>query len=150
MEPKNAGHLFAVKQAPGESLHNFFRKFVKVKCQVRGVNETTIINVATCRLQKGPLSERLARKLVRTVTELFDKMEEYAWAKEDSTRRAAAPAAQAPILYAPPTKGGPAATTAVAPAKPRANDYRQKGRNIYHVDGSLTPEGGRRGGCGRG
>lgn len=35
-----------------------------------------------------------------------------------------------------------------APAKPRANDYRQKGRNVYHVDGGPPPEGGRRGGRG--
>lgn len=52
-EPKDAGHLFAVKQAPGKSFCSFFRKFAEVKCQVKNVNETTIINAATCGLQKG-------------------------------------------------------------------------------------------------
>ena len=75
-EPKDAGHLFAIKQAPNESLRSFFRKFAEVKCQVKGVNETTIINAATCGLRNGPLSERLARKPVCSVTDLFDKMEE--------------------------------------------------------------------------
>lgn len=40
---------------------------------MKGVNETTVINVTTCGLQKGPLAERLARKLIRTVMELFKK-----------------------------------------------------------------------------
>ena len=31
-EPKGPGHLFAVKQAPGESLRSFFKKFTEVKC----------------------------------------------------------------------------------------------------------------------
>ena len=53
-EPKNAGHLFAIKQTPGESLRSFFKKFAEVKCQVKGVNGTTIINAATRGLQKGP------------------------------------------------------------------------------------------------
>ena len=51
---------------------------------MKGVNETTIINTATCGLQRDPLSERLARKPIRKVTELFDKIEEYARAEEDS------------------------------------------------------------------
>ena len=49
-EPKDAGHLFAIKQASGESIRNFFKKFAEVKCQVKGVNETTVINAATCGL----------------------------------------------------------------------------------------------------
>ena len=31
-EPKDAGHLFGVKQAPDESFRSFFRKFAEVKC----------------------------------------------------------------------------------------------------------------------
>lgn len=77
-KPKDAEHLFIVKQSPGESLQSFFKKFAEVKCQVKSANETTVINAATCELQKGLLSKRLACKPVRTVTELFDKMEEYA------------------------------------------------------------------------
>lgn len=42
----------------GESLRSFFKKFAEVKCQVKGVNETTIINAAICGLQTGPLSEK--------------------------------------------------------------------------------------------
>ena len=133
-ELKDTGHLFALKQAPGESLRSFFRKFAEVKCQVKGVNETTIINTATFGLRKGPLSERLARKPVRMVTELFDKMEEYARAEEDNTRRAT-------TLTTPAHTPGALATTAAgAPAKPRANDYKQKGRSVYHVDGGPPSE----------
>ena len=87
-EPKGPGDLFAVKQAPGESLRAFFKRFAEVKCQVKNINEATVINAATCGLQRGPLAERLARKPVHTVAELFDKMEQYARAEEDSTRRA--------------------------------------------------------------
>lgn len=139
-EPKDAGHLFAVKQAPGETLRSFFRKFAEVKCQVGDVNETTVINAATCGLQKGPLSERLARKPISTVAELFDKMEEYARAEEDSTRRA-------PLA---------SAHTTTAPAKPHASDYKHKGRGVYHVDGGpqknarQAARGGRFRGRGRG
>lgn len=147
-EPKDAGHLFAIKQAPDESLRSFFKKFVEVKCQVKGVNETTVINTTTCGLQRGPLSERLARKPIRIVAELFDKMEEYARAEEDSTRRveAWAPAALAPTPSGPLGKEGPVATTVGTPAKPRANDYHQKGRNIFHVDNGQPPEVVKRGG----
>lgn len=42
---------------------------------MKGVNETIVINAATCGLQKGPLSERLAPKPVHMATDLFDKME---------------------------------------------------------------------------
>lgn len=31
-EPEEAGHLFSIKQAPGESLCSFFKKSTKVKC----------------------------------------------------------------------------------------------------------------------
>ena len=120
-EPKDAGHLFAVKQAPTETLRSFFKKFTEVKCQLKGVNETTIINAATCGLQKGPLSERLARKPVRTVTELFDKMEEYARAEEDSVRRGAPTTSTITVT---PAKEATNITQPGTSSKPRNNDYR--------------------------
>ena len=135
IEPKGPGDLFALKQAPGESLRAFFRKFAEVKCQVKNINEATVINAATCGLQRGPLAERLARKPVHTVAELFDKMEQYARAEEDSARRTGAPGASTSLAATePPTKA--------------RSDYRQKGRNVYHVDGKPSSDGGKRGGRG--
>lgn len=96
--------------------------------------------MATCGLQKGPLSERLARKHVCTVAELFDKTEEYTRAEEDSTQRAEvrATAAPPPPPCGPPGKD-PAATAAEAATKPQANNYRRKGQGVYHVDNGQPP-----------
>ena len=110
-----------LKHAPNESLRSFFRKFAEVKCQIKDVNETTVINAATCGLRNGPLSERLARKPVHTVTELFDKMKEYARAEEDNVRRGA-PTTSTPSVT--PSKEALNTAPAEAPAKLRSNDYR--------------------------
>lgn len=122
---------------------------------MKRVNETIAINAATCGLYKGPLSKRLARKPVHTVTCLFDKIEEYARAEEDSTRRVGAEPVQAASKGEALTKkAAPAATTTQEAAKSYVNKYQgcQKGRGICLVEGSQPPEGGRRGGrgCGRG
>lgn len=66
-------------------MSNFLKGFIEVKFQVKGISETTVILAATCGLKKGPLAERLAQKPLRTVIELFDKIEEYARVEEDST-----------------------------------------------------------------
>ena len=147
VEPKDAGHLFAVKQAPDETLRSFFRRFAEVKCQVKGVNETTVINAATCGLQKGPLSERLACKPISTVAELFDKMEEYARAEEDSNRRAEGASTAAPRKTSGEKTSGQQDQAAQTASKPRGN-YRQKGRGVYHVDAAQNQEGSKRGGRG--
>ena len=75
------------------------------------------------------------------MTELFDKMEEYARAEEDSTRRTPAAPAHTPAA--------PTAAAAGAPVKPRTNDYKQKGRGVYHVDGGPPPEGAKQATRGR-
>lgn len=146
IESKDAGHLFIIKQAPGESLRSFFKKFPEVKCQVKGVNEITIINAATCGLQRGHLSERLAYKPIHTATELFDKIEQYAQAKEDSSRRVEG----TPSATSAQPSNEPKQTTPLPPATPTTskprNNFHQRGWNVYHLDAGQTSEGAKRGG----
>lgn len=81
---------------------------------MKGVNKTTVINAATCGLQKGPLAKRLAQKPVCTITKLFDKLEEYTQVEEDSAQRARPGAA----LVAPTiSQGEVPAQKAVLPSK---------------------------------
>lgn len=51
------------------------------------INESTIINVAICGLKKVPLTEYNARKHIKTMVKLYDKMEQYARTEQDSARQ---------------------------------------------------------------
>lgn len=52
-----------------------------------------------CGFKKGVLSERLARKPIRTIAELFDETEEYVQREEDSTRMTEVQALVVPSPY---------------------------------------------------
>ena len=86
-EKVTAGDLFAVKQQPSESLKNYMRRFVHVRCQAKGLSEDTIIDAAIQGIRGGLLAGKLTRKRPQSVEELFNKMEEYARSEMDHIRR---------------------------------------------------------------
>lgn len=68
-------------------MQSFFNRLAKVKWQLKGVTDSTINNAARCGLREGSMAERMAWKPILHGGEIFDKMEEYACAEEDSMRR---------------------------------------------------------------
>lgn len=138
-EHVDADQLFSIKQDLNENLREFFKCFGQVRCQVKDINETTIINASMCGLRKGPITEYNAQKPIRTVEKLFDKMKEYARAEKDSVRW--------DINSANRVVEVKVTAKAIEESQPRKYQKGQKGHQMYNIESDVEDgfTGGSRG-----
>ena len=77
MQPVTSQALFACKQEPGESLQSYVRRFLNMKAQIAGISDEVVINTAIKDLRIGTCANKFARKHLKTVQELCEKLYEH-------------------------------------------------------------------------
>lgn len=78
MQPLVTNELFMLRQKPGESLQEFFKRFSQVRSQIAKEPNSAVIHACKQALFKGELNRALNRNLPQTTEELYQIMEEYA------------------------------------------------------------------------
>ncbi|XP_066341333.1 uncharacterized protein [Miscanthus floridulus] len=79
--------LFQCKQMQGETLHDYFRKFVQLKAKAPDVPEEIAIEAAIKGLRIGPFAAHLARKKPTSIQQLYDEFEKYCRSDNDLRKR---------------------------------------------------------------
>ena len=71
----------------GETLHDYFRKFVQVKAKAPDVPDEIAIEAAIKGLRIGPFAAHLARKKPTSIQQLYDEFEKYCRSDNDLRKR---------------------------------------------------------------
>ena len=71
----------------GETLHDYFRKFVQLKAKAPDVPEEIAIEAAIKGLRIGPFAAHLARKKPTSIQQLYDEFEKYCRSDNDLRKR---------------------------------------------------------------
>ena len=79
--------LFQCKQMQGETLHDYFRKFVQLKAKAPDVPDEIAIEAAIKGLRIGPFAAHLARKKPTSIQQLYDEFEKYCRSNNDLRKR---------------------------------------------------------------
>ncbi|XP_066333769.1 uncharacterized protein [Miscanthus floridulus] len=79
--------LFQCKQMQGETLHDYFQKFVQLKAKAPDVPEEIAIEATIKGLRIGPFAAHLARKKPTSIQQLYDKFEKYCRSDNDLQKR---------------------------------------------------------------
>jgi hypothetical protein len=79
--------LFQCRQNQGETLREYFQKFVQLKAKVPNVPKDIAIEAAIKGLRIGAFAGHLAREKPRTLEELYNEFEKYYRFDSDLRRR---------------------------------------------------------------
>jgi len=79
--------LFQCKQMQGETLHDYFQKFVQLKAKAPDVPDEIAIEAAIKGLRIGPFAAHLAREKPTSIQQLYDQFEKYCRSDNDLRKR---------------------------------------------------------------
>jgi hypothetical protein len=140
MQPVTSQALFAYKQEPGESLQSYVRRFLNMKAQIAGISDEVVIDAAIKGLRIGTCANKFARKRLKTVQELCEKLYEHCRGDNDlhlrqqeiqQAKEVAQHSQQRPAVSIPPSYSRPRDRNVhnieegKAEPKQEASEYRQ-------------------------